>query len=392
MIETTIMTRHGSHHLLLAVAFLGMSCIPEDPQVPSGNGGQPAPGGAAGASGTGGGAVVGGAGGRPVDAGRRDVGRSPDAGMRRDAGRPADAGNRLDAGRRQDVGARIDVGARVDGPVARQLSCPEGPFPMPDPGPAQAVCEGFDFNYTYNEGPTWVASQRAFYFTNFVQGAPTRGDIVKYTPGQGCEIFQRDVGCNGLAATPDGALVAACHQSRSVVRFDPVSGEAQTLAAELEGQLLDTPNDLVVHGNGSIYFTNPPFELGNRPRGVGPGVFRIDPEGVLSRVYQGGPPNGIALSPDQRRLYALNGGIWDLDDDGVASNRRAMFTGGDGMAVDCAGNVYARGTIFTAAGQTLGSYGAGTNLAFGGAEGRTLLIVGPGQGVREVPMNLPGLP
>jgi gluconolactonase len=263
---------------------------------------------------------------------------------------------------------------------------------MPMPGASQRLCAGFAFGGNHTEGATWVASQGAFYFTNFGQGAPSGGDIIKYTPGGGCEFFQRQVGCNGLAATPDGALVAACHQSRSVIRFDLATGTSRTLATAFEGQLLDTPNDLIVHSNGTIYFTNPPFELGNRPRGVGPGVFRIDPAGTLSRVYQGGPPNGIALSPDQRQLYALGGGIWDLDEAGVPSNRRPLFTGGDGMAVDCGGNLYARGTIFTPDGRTIGNYGSGTNLAFGGADGRTLLIVGPGNSVRMVPMNLPGLP
>ncbi len=382
----------GTFSLLLG------SCTPDDPPFPPLDGGRPppppmAPGGVAGTGGGGGVIPVGGAGGRRdaggADVGRRDAGRV-DAGRvdsgRVDAGR-VDAG-RVDAGRRADVG----IGARADAPPSAGARCPAGPFPAPMPGPAEAVCADFEFSYTYNEGPTWIASQGAYYFTNFVQRAPTRGDIIKYTPGEGCEVFQRDVGCNGLAVAPDGGLLAACHQSRSVVRFDPATGESRTLAAAFMGQMLDTPNDLVAHSNGGIYFTNPPFELGNRPRGVGPGLFRIDPAGELTRVFQGGPPNGIALSPDERQLYALNGGIWDLDEGGLATNRRNLFTGGDGMAVDCGGNVYAQGNIFSAEGQRRGGYGGGTNLAFGGADGQTLLVVGPGTNVRSIPMNLPGLP
>ena len=260
------------------------------------------------------------------------------------------------------------------------------------PGQAQPACAGFAFNYVFNEGPTWIASQGAFFFTNFVAGAPTGGDIIKFTPGGSCEVFARDVGCNGLAVSPDGYLLAACHQSRSVVRFDPVTRAATPIATGYLDQMLDTPNDLVAHSNGTIYFTNPRYELGNRPPGVGPGVFRIDPAGVVSIVFQGGPPNGIALSPDETRLYVLGGGIWDLDAAGLSSNRRNLFTGGDGLAVDCAGNLYARGLIFTPQGQQVGSFGMGTNQAFGGVDGRTLLVVGPGRGVRTVPMNLPGLP
>jgi gluconolactonase len=348
-----------------------------------GSGGSPQGGSGGGGRGGGGGSGGGGAGG----------GGGADAGGARDGGR-VDAGAR-DGGRND--GGRVDTGQAPDGggadaAAAARFGCPAGPLPAPAPGPSQAVCGDYAFTYNHNEGPTWLASQGAFYFTHFLQGQPQRGDIIKYTPGGGCELFQRDVGCNGLAASPDGALLAACHQSRSIVRFDPATGAARTLATEYQGQLLDTPNDLVAHGNGTIYFTNPPFELGNRPRGVGPGVFRLDPEGVLTRMSQDEPPNGIALSPDERQLYALGAGVWDLDPTGVPSNRRELFTRGDGMAVDCAGNLYARGNIFDRQGRTMGQYGSGTNLAFGGVDGQTLLIAGPGRSLRTVRMNLPGLP
>jgi gluconolactonase len=289
------------------------------------------------------------------------------------------------------IDSSLDVSRPGDGPAATSR-CPAGPFPTPMVESTQSVCGNFNFSFTYNEGPTWVAGQNAFFFTNFVQRAPTRGDIIKYTPGGQCEIFITDVGCNGLAVSTDGrALLAACHQSRSVIRFDLATKQPTTIADSYMGRMLDTPNDLVAHSNGSIYFTNPPFELGNRPPGIGAATFRIDPAGVLSMIAMGAT-NGIALSPDEKRLYALNGGIWDLDDSGVPSNRRSLFVGGDGMAVDCAGNVYASGGIYTSSGQRLGSYSGGTNLAFGGPDGRTLLVVGGGTSVRALRMNLPGLP
>ena len=291
--------------------------------------------------------------------------------------------------------AASETPADVDGqgnPAARSR-CPAGPFPAPMVGGTQDVCAGFDFNFSYNEGPTWVASQNAFFFTNFVQRAPTQGDIIKYTPGGQCEIFIRDVGCNGLAVTPDGAIVAACHKTRNVLRFDLTTKASTVLASMSMGKMLDTPNDLVVHDNGTIYFTNPPYELGGRPAGVGPGVFRIDPAGVLTAIQMGNPPNGIGLSPDQRRLYVIGGGIWALDDSGVPTSRTNFFTGGDGMGVDCAGNVYSSGgNIFNPQGDRIGSFPGGTNLAFGGADGKTLLIAGGGNRVRLLQMNVPGLP
>jgi gluconolactonase len=371
--------------IVSAVLLMAASCIPDDPGGKAAGGGAPA-----GTGGSGGSAPSGGSGG--ATGGIAGSGGGTGGGRRADAGPRPDGGPRSDVARRPDAARAPDTGARPDTSAAARFTCPEGPFPAPMLGPSQAVCGGYAFEYNHNEGPTWLAAQGAFFFTHFPVGAPARGDIVKYTPGGACEVWKREVGCNGLAVAPDGALLAACHQSRSVVRFDPVTGEARTLATEYMGQLLDTPNDLVAHSNGSIYFTNPPFELGNRPRGVGPGVFRIDPAGALERVYQGGPPNGIALSPDERQLYALNGGIWDVDESGVASNRRGLFTGGDGMAVDCAGNLYARGVIFDREGQNIGNYGSGTNLAFGGPDGRSMFIVGPGRNARVVQTNVPGLP
>jgi gluconolactonase len=254
------------------------------------------------------------------------------------------------------------------------------------------VCQNFNLRYSWNEGPTWVRSQQAFFFTNFNAGSASGGDIIKYTPGGNCETFIADVGCNGLAVSNDGGLLAACHQTRSVVRFDLTTKQPTTIASSYMGMMLDTPNDLVQHPNGSIYFTNPTYELGGRPMGVGPAVFRIDPGGALSMIGQGSC-NGIALSPDQRKLYVVLMGMWDLDAQGAPSNRQSFFTNsGDGMAVDCGGNVYANGSIYSASGQMLGSWGDGTNLAFGGQDGKTVFIVGRGRPLRQLTTNVPGLP
>jgi gluconolactonase len=273
--------------------------------------------------------------------------------------------------------------------------CPAGPFPAPMMLSSASVCADFPFAYDSNEGPTWVASQGAFFFSNYAIQQASGGDIIKYTPGGACELFIQGVGCNGLAVTADGNLLAACQQSRSLVLFDVKTRLGTTVVDNYQGMALDSPNDLVIHTNGTIYFTNPQFELGGRTPGVGLATFRIDPAGAISLIAPGAC-NGIALSPDQSKLYVLTFGqaaVWDLDPAGVPSNRGSMAFGGDGMAVDCAGNIYVSGGIFTGAGQRIGAYVQdGTNLAFGGADGTTLLVVGFGQPVRELKMNVPGLP
>ena len=94
-----------------------------------------------------------------------------------------------------------------------------------------------------------------------------------------------------------------------------------------EGKMLDSPNDIVVHRNGNIYFTNPPNDLGGRPVGYGPALMRIDPMGQLSVIAKG-KVNGIAISPDERRLYVVFQGVWDLDEQGVPLKPGAGFPDG----------------------------------------------------------------
>jgi gluconolactonase len=273
-----------------------------------------------------------------------------------------------------------------------------GPFPVPKAGPATTVCEDFAFNYDFNEGPTWVAAQGAFYFSNFVQGAvggDLSGDIIKVTPDGECKIAFENVGTNGLAVSNDGNLLGATHKTRSISKFDLTTNEVTIVVDHYMDELLDSPNDLVQHPNGSIYFTNPTYELGGRPQGIGPAVFHYDQEGTLHLLAQGGAPNGIALSPENDLLYVVQGGIFPLDEDGVAGEPSPIPFDADGIAVDSAGNIYLSwsGSVLAPGGtDEISSIPAGTNLAFGADDGKTLLLVGPDTTVRLIPMNVPGLP
>jgi gluconolactonase len=286
------------------------------------------------------------------------------------------------------LGGAVGVDGGDDG---ARLACPAGPFPTPMVISSADVCEDFSFAHTWNEGPTWVASQNAFFFSNFVALSASGGEIIKYTPGAGCEVFMTDIGCNGLAVSNDGNLLAACQETRSILRIDLETKETSTVADNYMGTMLDTPNDLVQHSNGSIYFTNPTNELAGRPVGVGPGSFRVDPNGEVNLIAEGNC-NGIGLSPDETKLYVILQQMWDLDEQGEPSNSQSMFTGGDGMGVDCAGNVYASGSIFNPEGENIGSWGSGTNLAFGGPDGTLVLVAGPNTQLRELTVNVPGLP
>ena len=257
----------------------------------------------------------------------------------------------------------------------KQWSCPAGPYPAQEMGASTDICVGFTYNYNYNEGPTWIASQKAFFFTNFIVSSNLGGDIIKYTPGGQCEVWLHEVGCNGLGVSPSGNLLAACHGPRAVIEYDVTTKQGRMVATTANGKMLDSPNDLIARSDGNVYFSNRTAELGNRPVGLGESLVRIDPFGVIS-VVQMGPLNGVALSPDETKLHVVEMGTWTLDAQGLPGQKGGPTPGGDGIAVDCAGTISINGT----------------NSAFGGDDGKTLIIVGGGTKARTVAMTVPGLP
>ena len=275
------------------------------------------------------------------------------------------------------------AGAGGSGPVGfwgpngpkKQWSCPAPPYGTQMKGPAVPICGGFKYNYNYNEGPTWIASQNAFFFSNFAHSSNIGGDIIKYTPGGQCEVFLHDVACNGLGVSPSGNILAACQGERAVMEYDVLTKKGRVVASMANGKMLDSPNDLIARSDGNVYFSNTTYELGNQKQGLGPALVRVDPLGVVS-VIEAGDLNGVALSPDETKLYVVGKGVFPLDAAGVPGQRGNGDPGGDGIAVDCAGKISI----------------TGTNSAFGGADGKTLIAVGPNTDANTYQMTVPGLP
>jgi len=258
----------------------------------------------------------------------------------------------------------------------KQWSCPAGPFPKQMLGASTDICGApFKYNYSYNEGPTWIASAGAFFFSNFVALSPNGGDIIKYTPGGQCEVWVHDVGCDGLAVSPSGNLLGACFGPRAIMEYDVQTKAPRMVASMVDGKMFDAPNDLIARSDGNVYFSNRLAESGNRPVGINEALIRIDPTGVTSVILKGGL-NGIALSPDETKLYVVGMGTFPLDAAGLPGAKGQPTPGGDGIAVDCADAISINGT----------------NSAFGGPDGKTLLVVGGGTMARTVQTTVPGLP
>jgi gluconolactonase len=310
-----------------------------------------------------------------------------------DAAAPDAAGGAVDM-LSEDVAPPTDsADPTPDGPPAGMKAfCPAGPFEAPKPGAMKTICGDFAFKYNWNEGPTWVPAQKAFFFSNFMMRAAGPGDMIKYDPATGkCEAFIEGNGCNGLAVDHDGNVLATCQTPRALLKYDLATKKSVVLVDMVEGQKLDSPNDVVVHPNGTIFFTNATFELAGRPPGLGSAILRLDPAGMVHVVVKAGV-NPLGLSPDGKRLYGA-GGVWEVDDAGVPTKKLGGFTlGADGIAVDCAGNVYTQsGAIVSPQNQTIGHFAGGTNSTFGGEDGKTLIVVN-GKSAHVIEMNLPGIP
>lgn len=167
---------------------------------------------------------------------------------------------------------------------------------------------------------------------------------------------------NGLAFDAQGRLVA-CEGAntgggRRVSRTDLSTGEVETLVDSIDGKRLNSPNDLVIALDGSIYFSDPRY-VGDEPREIdSEDVYLIRPDGeTISVATQPviAKPNGLALSPDQKTLYVADTQpgpprearvvAFDVQEDGALANPRTHYSFGegrgiDGMAIDVEGNLY----------------------------------------------------
>jgi gluconolactonase len=255
-----------------------------------------------------------------------------------------------------------------------------------DATPAQRLATGFVFT----EGPLWHPD--GFYYFVDVRASV----LYRLTPGGAPEVVRdKTGGGNGTTFDLQGRLVL-CEGDRRCVTRQAADGRFEVLMDRFEGKRLNRPNDVVCRSDGSIYFTDPGLRVPLAEREVPQaGVYRIAPDGAASLVADFEYPNGLAFSPDERRLYVSNTRwaqyihLLELDAGGRLVRRRIFAdmssdeTDGvpDGLKVDVEGRVYCTGPggtwVFAPDGTRLGiirTPEVPANLAFGGPDGRTLFF------------------
>jgi gluconolactonase len=263
--------------------------------------------------------------------------------------------------------------------------------------PVLQLGSGFDFT----EGPLWHPVDHYLLFSDMP------GDVRRRWDRQGVrEVMRPSSKGNGLTYDADLNLIVCEHSTSSVVRLHP-DGTRTVLASHYEGRELNSPNDVIVGSDRSIWFTDPwygrmPGFGVERPRELGwQGVFRIppgqvggEPQLVVDR-YQFSMPNGLCFSPDEKLLYIndteqANIRVFDVETDGKLSRGRTFASGikdtlkpgvPDGMKCDASGNVWVTAPggiwVYDPQGRLIGKIAIPelvANIHWGGEDWRTLFI------------------
>jgi gluconolactonase len=288
-----------------------------------------------------------------------------------------------------------------------------------------AKIEKLHSGFRFIEGPVWVRSGSYLLFSDLQSNA-----IMKWSADGAVSVFRKaifsgsypdgvQIGSNGLTLDRQGRLVAAEHGNRRVSRIEK-DGMIAVLADHYQGKRLNSPNDLICKSNGDIYFTDPPGLYRTYPEGPNApkreldfaGVYRVSAPGKVELVTKEVPyPNGLAFSPDEKKLYIASSRpekfwmVYNVEADGALSHGKKFFDATnipgegvpDGMKVDRAGNIYATGPagimIFTPEAKLLGTIELAeipANLNWGDGDGKTLYITAR-TSLYRIRMNVPGV-
>jgi len=227
-------------------------------------------------------------------------------------------------------------------------------FVLPN-APLERLASGF----RWLEGPVWFADHQCLLVSDLPNDR-----VMRWTEDGGISVFRQPAGfANGHTRDREGRLIECSHQDRCIKRTE-LDGTIMVVADRYQGRRLNSPNDVVVASDGSIWFSDPvygistDYEGGKQTPELPPAVYRLDPSDGTLRVvaddFQG--PNGLCFSPDERLLYIAETGeqfaqcplqhirVFDVGEAGGLSGGRVFHQinpgAADGFRCDCEGNLW----------------------------------------------------
>jgi gluconolactonase len=270
--------------------------------------------------------------------------------------------------------------------------------------PSDAKVEKLAGEMGFLEGPTWNPAEGGFLIFSDIPN----NELKKWTKADGVTTVRRPSNnANGNTIDLEGRLVTAEHSGRriSVTEKD---GTIKTAVDRHDGKKLNSPNDVVVKSDGTIWFTDPDYGLGQNPKEQeGNYVYRYDPktDKITAVVKDFDKPNGLCFSPDEKKLYVADSGrprhirVFDVQKGGTLSTGKvfcAIDKGGpDGIRCDADGRIWSSAGdgihIFAPDGSLIGKVltplvgnpnrpnqppapESPANLCFGGSDGKRLFI------------------
>ena len=248
----------------------------------------------------------------------------------------------------------------------------------------------------FTEGPVWLPNEKKLVFSDI-----PNSKLMQWSEQDGLSVFRESKNANGNILDLEGRIISCQHGARNLIRIEK-DGSTTVLADRFEGKRFNSPNDVAVRSDGTLWFTDPPWGLTGPHEIPGHWVYKLDPKtGKVDVVYKYlAMPNGIVFSPDETRIYIADTGghqrhpdsafhdmpasiqCYEISDDGKLEKKLFHINAGsDGMAVDTKGNLYTthggKVYIYDADGKKLEDIDVPegpANVCFGGDDFKTLFI------------------
>ena len=248
----------------------------------------------------------------------------------------------------------------------------------------------------FTEGPVWLPSEKKLVFSDI-----PNSKLMQWSEADGLSVYRDSEQANGNILDLQGRIISCQHKARNVIRIE-ADGSTTLLADRFDGKRFNSPNDVAIRSDGTLWFTDPPWGLTGSHEIPGHWVYKLEPKtGKVEVVHKNlAMPNGIVFSPDESRIYIADTGghkrhpdpdfhklpatiqCYEINKEGNLGKKLFQIaSGSDGMAVDAQGNLYAthggKVHIYDADGnerQQIDVPEGPANVCFGGDDHKTLFI------------------